>query len=107
VAHRPLDGPRPSGPEEKEDKEMTVTTTIRVALATLFAAAVAAPAALSAGEPKNEWPFTRPVGDRSTAQVQGQSAPVTSPEVRGEAKNEWPFTRPVAERTPAQASTGA
>jgi hypothetical protein len=83
---------------------MTVTTTIRVAVATLVAAGVVAPAALSAGEPKNEWPFTRPVGDRSSAQVQRQSAPATSLEVRGEAKDEWPFTRPVAERTPAEAS---
>jgi hypothetical protein len=57
----------------------------------LVAAAMIAQAALAGGEPKNQSPFTRPVGDRttqnSTRLVPGVAAP------QGEAKNELPFTR--------------
>jgi hypothetical protein len=55
-----------------------------------------APAALAGGEPKNEWPFTRPVtNDRAPAQVATTSSSDVVPQ--GEPKNEPPFTRPVAE----------
>jgi hypothetical protein len=85
---------------------MTTTTTIRVAIATLVAASVAASAALAAGEPKNTWPFTRPVGDRTAAQVH-QSQPAPSTDIHGEPKNEWPFTRTIPERTTAEAPASA
>ena len=72
---------------------MTFTTTIRVSVAALVAAAAAAPVGLAQqGEPKNEWPFTRPVDDRGTAQVH-ESVGATYSDVRGEPKNEPPFTR--------------
>jgi hypothetical protein len=77
------------------------TTTIRVTAAALIAAGAVAPVALAGGEPKNEWPFTRSVADRATAQVeQSHSAQVSV--VAGEPKNQWPFTRPVAGRAPSQ-----
>jgi hypothetical protein len=73
---------------------MTGINTIRIATAGLIAAGVISPVALASGEPKNEWPFTRPVAvDTSYRVVQGASG---SPVGYGEAKNEWPFTRPVA-----------
>jgi hypothetical protein len=50
------------------------------------------------GEPKNEWPFTRPVADRTTAQV-NRSAATEPAVINGEPKNEPPFTQPVATRT--------
>jgi hypothetical protein len=78
---------------------MSITTTIRIAGAALVACAVIAPTALAGGEPKNEWPFTRPVGVRTTAgvtQVQAQSLPIL-----GERKNQLPFTRPVVDWTAA------
>jgi hypothetical protein len=44
-----------------------------------------------AGEPKNEWPFTRAAHGHLTARVlAGQT---TSTTFAGEPKNEWPFTR--------------
>ena len=61
-----------------------------VALATV---AVLAQSALAWGEPKNEWPFTRLVGARTT-QAAAPSASRTSPAISGEPKNEPPFTRP-------------
>jgi len=55
--------------------------------ATLFATSAAA-------EPKNQWPFTRPIDSRILAQdVVKRSA--TVPPV-GEAKNEPPFTNPAS-----------
>ena len=42
---------------------MTFATHIRIAIAAVTCAALAAPAALGAGEPKNDQPFTRQVGD--------------------------------------------
>jgi len=73
---------------------MTLANTIRTTVAALVAIGALAPAALSAGEPKNEWPFTRPVAQRVTAQ---QQSPATIDRSGyGEPKNEPPFTRPVA-----------
>jgi hypothetical protein len=74
---------------------MTITTTIRVGTAALVAAGALSPVALAGGEPKNDWPFTRSVSDRTPAEVQRAAS-----EQRvgvGEPKNQWPFTRPVAE----------
>ena len=67
---------------------------IRTITITLAGAAVLAQSALAGGEPKSQWPFTRPVGDRATqsAQVVASTA-----EPRGEAKNQLPFTRPVSQ----------
>src|SRR5579864_6828418 len=57
--------------------------------------AIVAQAALAGGAPKNQWPFTRPVGDRTTqSATRLQPAPA---DVRGEAKNELPFTRLVVQ----------
>lgn len=61
-----------------------------VALAT---AALLAQAALAWGEPKNEWPFTRMVGARTT-QAAIHRASGANPVISGEPKNEPPFTRP-------------
>ena len=55
--------------------------------------AVLAQVAFAWGEPKNEWPFTRPVGAHTT-QVAATPASRTSPAISGEPKNEYPFTRP-------------
>ncbi len=66
----------------------------RAALVALTTAAIIARAALGAGEPKNESPFTRPV-DGATAAVHlvHQVAGATLA-IDGEPKNELPFTRP-------------
>jgi hypothetical protein len=76
------------------EDDMTLANTIRTTVAALLAVGTLAPAALSAGEPKNEWPFTRPVAQRATAQ-QRPSATIDRSGY-GEPKNELPFTRPVA-----------
>jgi hypothetical protein len=55
---------------------MHLTRTLGIVLS----AAVLAPTALAAGEPKNQPPFTRPVDGTAL--------------VRGEPKNDVPFTRP-------------
>jgi hypothetical protein len=57
----------------------------------LVAAAMIAQAALAGGEPKNQSPFTRPVGDRTTQSSTRLVPAVAAPQ--GEAKNELPFTR--------------
>ena len=72
---------------------MTLTTTIRIAAAGLVGAAILSPVALAGGEPKNDWPFTRSVGERAPALVQSSSQQVGV----GEPKNELPFTRPVSD----------
>ena len=74
---------------------MTGNKLTHVLVAGIVAIALA-PAALAGGEPKNEWPFTRPVtSERAPAQVAATSANDIVP--RGEPKNEPPFTRPVSE----------
>ena len=73
---------------------MSFTTTIRVAVTTAVVAGAVAPAALAAGEPKNDWPFTRPVAERTTAQERASASPDRSSGY-GESKNQLPFTRPV------------
>ena len=70
---------------------MKTITSIRIGTAALIVAGALSPVAL-AGEPKNEWPFTRAVADRSLSQVTGSHAVVG----QGESKNQLPFTRPVA-----------
>jgi len=92
---------------------MTPITLIRIAAVSAAAMALA-PAALAAGEPKNEWPFTQTVADRAAVQLGQPAAPAvpdaferyaaTHPygagldqSLAGETKNEAPFTRPVVE----------
>jgi hypothetical protein len=70
---------------------MTPKHSIRLAAVALAAAAILAQSALAGGEPKNEWPFTRPVAERSP-QAAGHRA--TEPPIQGEPKSEAPFTRP-------------
>jgi hypothetical protein len=73
-------------------------------LATAIVAASLSASAFAGGEPKNEWPFTRPVADRAPAQVvQAKSAPT---EIRGEPKNQPPFTTPVVQGTTIVATSG-
>ncbi len=62
------------------------------ALAVLAATAILAAAA--AAEPKNQWPFTRPVSGRVLAQVVTTVRAATVP--AGEPKNEAPFTTRVS-----------
>jgi hypothetical protein len=59
-----------------------------------FAGAAVLGQAALAGEPKNQWPFTRPATVRS-AQAAAHTSARNDPAIRGEAKNELPFTRPV------------
>ena len=59
----------------------------------VVATATLATSALAGGEPKNQWPFTRPVGGRTPQAVNVTAQP--SAVIRGEPKNQWPFTRPV------------
>ena len=66
-------------------------------LAALAAAALIAQGALAGGEPKNEWPFTRPADTRSTQAVRHSTS--SNPVIQGEPKNEWPFTRPADTRS--------
>jgi hypothetical protein len=79
---------------------MIGTGSIRIATAAVIVAGVVSPVALAGGEPKNDWPFTRSVADRTPAQVQ-RSASQAAPGL-GEPKNEWPFTRPVGGAAVAQ-----
>ena len=81
---------------------MKITTSIRIVTAALIVAGSLVPVALAGGEPKNEWPFTRPVGDRTTAYVQVQAS--ENAVGVGEAKNELPFTRPVVDKQPVAES---
>ena len=48
--------------------------------------------ALAGGEPKNQWPFTRPFGDGMSAQMGIRPASNVPP--HGEPKSELPFMRP-------------
>jgi hypothetical protein len=84
---------------------MAVTTTIRVVAAGLVAAGALSPVALAGGEPKNDWPFTRSVADRTPAEVQraGSQARVGL----GEPKNERPFTRPIVAGANAETASRA
>ena len=78
----------------------------RTAAAGFAATAVLVQAASAGGEPKNQWPFTRPVGNRTT-QSATHSVSQLSPPIQGEPKNEPPFTRPIQSRTPQAAGQGA
>ena len=64
-------------------------TRILITLAVLAAAAVLVAATASA-EPKNQWPFTRPVSTRVLAEVVTSVPAAAVP--TGEPKNEPPFT---------------
>lgn len=61
----------------------------------LVATAMIAQAAFAGGEPKNQAPFTRLVGDR-TPQSSTRLAPPEAA-AQGESKNELPFTRIVGQ----------
>ncbi len=71
---------------------MTFSKSLRTAIVALALASVFAQAASAGGEPKNEWPFTRHVGQRTTQAV--VSTAQANPPIQGEPKNEPPFTRP-------------
>jgi hypothetical protein len=71
---------------------MTHAQLLRTIAAGIGAAALLAQSAAAGGEPKNEWPFTRPVGTRTTQAAHG--SPQRAPLIQGEPKNEPPFTRP-------------
>ena len=62
----------------------------------LVVTAMIAQAALAGGEPKNQAPFTRHVGDRTT-QNSTRLVPATAATPQGESKNELPFTRIVGQ----------
>jgi hypothetical protein len=70
---------------------LTFSRTIYTAVALLTVTAFLAQSALGGGEPKNEWPFTRSVGARTT---EGMTPANVAPSIQGEAKSEPPFTRP-------------
>jgi hypothetical protein len=70
---------------------LTPKHVIRFAAAALAVTAILAQTALAGGEPKNEWPFTRPAAERSPQAAKHQPTDVV---VQGEPKNEVPFTRP-------------
>ncbi len=74
---------------------MTFGPHIRIAIAAVACAAVAAPAALGAGEPKNEPPFTQQVGGG----VERHVAATPNNDPAGEPKNQWPFTGPIERGT--------
>jgi hypothetical protein len=71
---------------------MTLTTKLQITVAGLVGAAVLSPVALAGGEPKNDWPFTGSIAERTPAQVQSS----TQQDGAGEPKNQRPFTRPVS-----------
>ena len=71
---------------------MTFSKSLRSAIVALALASTFAQAAAAGGEPKNEWPFTRPVGQRTTQAVVATAR--VNPPIQGEPKNEPPFTRP-------------
>jgi hypothetical protein len=72
---------------------MTRSTILRTTAVAFAAAAGFAQAAFAGGEPKNEWPFTRPVAQR-TQQAAQHTAAQADPVIQGEPKNDLPFTRP-------------
>jgi hypothetical protein len=73
---------------------MTITTTIRTFAAMAAVALTLTSSALATGEPKNELPFTRPVGAQNPATLTAsyRDTAHTLPQV-GEPKNQLPFTR--------------
>ena|SRR5947209_1565775 len=73
---------------------MNARQIVRSSAVALAGAAVLAQSALAAGEPKNQWPFTRQVEARATQAATHVSS--SSPILRGESKNQAPFTQPVA-----------
>jgi hypothetical protein len=70
---------------------LTPTHLVRTAGAALAAASILSQSALAGGEPKNEWPFTRPAADRAPQAAIQRPA---DPAIQGEPKNQLPFTRP-------------
>jgi hypothetical protein len=81
---------------------MNLASQLRIAIAVVICAAIAAPGALGAGEPKNDPPFVRQAGAERTP-----AAAATNHDPAGEPKNEWPFTRPVSTRTASVHAAGA
>jgi hypothetical protein len=74
-------------------------------LATLAALVTAVAAATASADPKNQYPFTRPVGTRAlVADVRSVAYPDLAPVP--EAKNELPFTRIVGGGTGSSSSGG-
>jgi hypothetical protein len=82
---------------------MRFASQLRIAIAAVTCAAVAAPAALGAGEPKNEAPFTQQAGDVAARYV----AATATTDPAGEPKNQWPFTRTVQRGTASSVPTAA
>ena len=72
---------------------MTVTTITRTFLAVAIAAGALASSALGAGEPKNQAPFTRSVGQTAAPSVAAAIGHVSGKSALGEPKNQAPFTR--------------
>lgn len=71
---------------------MTYAQFLRSTAVGLAAAGILAQSALAGGEPKNQWPFTRTLDNRSTQGVARSTVP--APMSQGEMKNEAPFVRP-------------
>jgi hypothetical protein len=83
---------------------MNITNSLRATAAGFVVAAVVAPTALAAGEPKNELRFTRQV----TAAITTARHPAGVVEVQaGEPKNMVPFTRRVGTSTTASSGGAA
>jgi hypothetical protein len=73
---------------------MTISTTIQTFAATAAVALTLTSSALAAGEPKNELPFTRPVGAQHPATLTASYRHTTHSLAQvGEPKNQLPFTR--------------
>ena len=83
---------------------MQVTHIIRSIVLAGLAAGVLAASAAAGGEPKNEWPFTRPVVARA-AQAATVARSTAQPVIQGEQKNEPPFTRRVTGAAGANTAT--
>jgi hypothetical protein len=77
----------------------------RTIIVSLAGAAVLGQSAYASGEPKNQWPFTRPVAARTT---EGAAAATSrhEPAIQGEAKNQRPFTRPATVVVAHDTTTG-
>jgi hypothetical protein len=94
---------------------LTYSSFIRSTAVGIASAAILAQAAFASGEPKNQWPFTRPVGGRAVESVVASTTAradaatrarrlrgeamnrrygLGSGDIQGEPKNEAPFTRP-------------
>jgi hypothetical protein len=74
---------------------VTRSKLLRTTIVSFAGAAVVGQSAFAAGEPKNQWPFTRPVATRA-AQAAAHPTARHEPAIQGEAKNELPFTRPAS-----------